>query len=118
MTTEFSNAKLRRAVLASLVSEPRVETRFIGVSVDAGVVTLSGRVTSNVQKDAANAAGRRVRGVGAVTDTVGVALPCPDVENAGGKDPGARPILTIWDIQHSAVGAFARPTREPSWQGE
>lgn len=77
-----AEASLRRDVLARLISDPLVSTRHIAVAVSADVVTLSGHVTSQAQKEAATAATRRVKGVGRITDDVGVAVPAPSATQA------------------------------------
>ncbi len=72
---QSSDAKLRSAVFLGLGSDPSVKTRSICVGVSDGAVTLSGWVTSNVQKSAAIAAARRVSHVGSVVDVLAVAVP-------------------------------------------
>ena len=74
---ESADTALRRAVLARLIADPLVSTGHLEVTAIAGRVTLSGYVTSNVQKGAAAAATRRVKGVQEVADDVKVAVPCP-----------------------------------------
>ena len=74
---ESADTALRRAVLARLIADPLVSTGHLEVTAIAGRVTLSGYVTSNVQKGAAAAATRRVKGVQEVADDVRVAVPCP-----------------------------------------
>jgi len=66
---------LRRAVLTALVADPQVSTGHIGVSVKAGVVTLTGYVANCVQRDAARRATRRVGGVKDVVNAVLIAVP-------------------------------------------
>jgi osmotically-inducible protein OsmY len=67
--------KLQEAVLAELGWEPSVVAAHIGVAANAGVVSLTGHVESFVQKHAAEAAARRVKGVVAVADDLDVRLP-------------------------------------------
>lgn len=66
---------LQAAVLAELVWEPSVTAGHIGVTADHGVVTLSGHVDSYVQKQAAENAARRVKGVKAIAEEIEVKLP-------------------------------------------
>jgi osmotically-inducible protein OsmY len=66
---------LRRTVLAALVADPQVSTGHIRVSTAAGVVTLSGYVSSYCQRDAACRAARRVGGVQDVINAVLIAVP-------------------------------------------
>jgi len=72
-----ADALLRRAVLARLIADPLFHISRIIVAALAGVMTVSGYVTSNGQKDAALSAARRVRGVNAVIDQLVVAAPSP-----------------------------------------
>lgn len=66
---------LQAAVLAELVWEPSIIAGHIGVTADDGVATLSGHVNSYVQKQAAESAARRVKGVKAVVEEIDVRLP-------------------------------------------
>lgn len=56
--------QLQQAVLAELDWEPSVVAAHIGVTVNAGVVTLTGHVETFAEKHAADIAARRVRGGG------------------------------------------------------
>lgn len=69
------NDQLQQAVLAELRWEPSVTAAHIGVTADAGVVSLTGHVESVVEKLAAEAAARRVRGVKAVVEEIEVRVP-------------------------------------------
>jgi osmotically-inducible protein OsmY len=66
---------LRDAVLAELDWEPTVAADHIGVTAEAGVVTLSGHVDTYAEKHAAEAAATRVKGVRAVAEELKVRLP-------------------------------------------
>ena len=70
-----SDSELQQAVLAELSWEPSVVAAHIGVTANAGVVTLTGHVESFVQKHAAEASTRRVKGVKAVAEELEVHLP-------------------------------------------
>ena len=61
--------------MAELKWEPSVDAAHIGVSVKDGVVTLSGHVSSYAEKFAAEKAAKRVHGVQAVVNEIGVKLP-------------------------------------------
>ena len=63
---------LRRHVMDELEFDPAVNPANIGVSAEAGVVTLSGHVGSYAQKLSAERAARRVRGVRAIADEIKV----------------------------------------------
>ena len=66
---------LQQAVLAELAWEPRVTASHLGVSADAGIVTLTGHVETFSEKVAAEQAALRVRGVKAVAEEIEVRLP-------------------------------------------
>jgi osmotically-inducible protein OsmY len=66
---------LQQAVLAELNWEPSVASAHIGVTANAGVITLTGHVDSYSQKHAAETAALRVRNVRAVAEELEVRLP-------------------------------------------
>ncbi len=66
---------LRQDILDELNYDPQVEAAHIGVSVDKGVVTLTGHVAHYAEKLAADAAVRRVQGVRAVAEELEVRIP-------------------------------------------
>lgn len=66
---------LKQAVLDELNWEPSVNGSHIGVTANAGVVTLMGHVGSFSEKYAAEKATRRVNGVKAVAEELEVRLP-------------------------------------------
>jgi osmotically-inducible protein OsmY len=67
--------ELKSAVLAELKWEPSVEASHIGVTTKDGVVTLMGHVASYAEKQAAEAAASRVKGVKAIAEEIEVRLP-------------------------------------------
>lgn len=69
------DSQLQQSVLAEFNWEPSVTAGHIGVTANAGVITLSGQVDSYVKKHAAEAAARRVKGVKAVAEEIEVRLP-------------------------------------------
>jgi osmotically-inducible protein OsmY len=69
MTTDQT---LQRLVLAALDWEPGVDAAQIGVTVESGVVTLEGTVTTFFQKSLAEHAARHVYGVRAVANEIEV----------------------------------------------
>lgn len=69
-----TDSQLQLDVLNELKWEPGVEHEKIGVSVDNGVVTLSGLVPSYSQKLLAEQVARRVKGVRAVAEDMEVRL--------------------------------------------
>ena len=72
MTSEH---RLRQDVLDELDFEPSINAAHIGVGVNAGVVTLTGFVSSYREKLAAERAARRVKGVKAIAEGIEVRLP-------------------------------------------
>lgn len=70
-----TDSQLQHDVIAELAWEPSVDHADIGVSVNDGVVTLSGYVKSFPEKMAAEKATRRVAGVRAIAEEIKVRLP-------------------------------------------
>jgi osmotically-inducible protein OsmY len=69
------DSQLQQFVLAEFSWEPSVTAGHIGVTANAGVVTLTGHVDSYAKKHAAETAARRVKGVKAVAEEIEVRLP-------------------------------------------
>ncbi|MEV1330768.1 BON domain-containing protein [Micromonospora costi] len=67
--------RIQQDVLAELAWDPQVQPNEIGVSVDQGVVSLTGAVDSSAHRWAATRCAHRVRGVRAVADDLEVRLP-------------------------------------------
>jgi osmotically-inducible protein OsmY len=70
-----SDSELKRDVENELKWEPSVNEAHIGVTVEDGVVTLTGHVLSYAEKHGAEKAAKRVYGVKAVADALDVKLP-------------------------------------------
>jgi len=68
----MSDLQLRQYVLDELQFEPSVNAAHIGVAAAAGVVTLTGHVGTYVEKLAAVAATKRVKGVRGIADDIKV----------------------------------------------
>jgi len=68
----INELQLRQDILDELEFEPSVNAAHIGISVDAGVASLTGHVSSYAEKLAAVAAVRRVKGVRAIADELEV----------------------------------------------
>ncbi|MCJ2013581.1 BON domain-containing protein [Methylobacterium sp. J-076] len=66
---------LQHAVTAELIWDPAVTSSEIGVTAKDGVVALTGQVDNYVEKLAAEAAARRVRGVKAIVQQIEVHVP-------------------------------------------
>lgn len=67
-----TDSKLKEDVMAQLSWEPNLEENQIGVTVEGGVVTLSGVVNDYAQKTAAERAVKKVDGVKAVAEEIEV----------------------------------------------
>jgi osmotically-inducible protein OsmY len=67
--------QLQRDVQDELKWEPRIDEAGIGVSVEDGVVTLSGHVSSFAERTSAERATKRVAGVKAIANELVVKLP-------------------------------------------
>jgi osmotically-inducible protein OsmY len=70
-----TDSDIQQAVLRELKWDTRVEETDVGVEVDAGVVTLTGTVSSWAKRIAANEAAHRVAGVLDVANDVQVKIP-------------------------------------------
>lgn len=75
-----TDSQLQRDVLDELRWDPIVDHADIGVSAHDGVITLSGIVHSFAEKEAAESAARRTKGVKAIAEDLVVRLPS-DVKN-------------------------------------
>ncbi len=67
--------QLQKDVLAELGWEPKVTAAHIGVAARNGVVTLTGHVENYMEKNAAETAAGRVKGVKAVAEELEVRIP-------------------------------------------
>lgn len=70
-----TDAEIQQAVLRELRWDPRIEETDVGVEVDAGVVTLTGTVSSYARRMAAQEAAHRVEGVHDVANDIHVRPP-------------------------------------------
>ena len=66
---------LRQTILDELDFQPSVDATNIGVTVDNGVVTLTGHVASYAEKVAAERAVERIKGVRAIAEKIEVRYP-------------------------------------------
>jgi osmotically-inducible protein OsmY len=88
-----TDMQLQKDVIDELKWQPRTRDAEIGVAAKGGVVTLSGDVTSYVQKFEAARLAEQVSGAQAIADELHVKLP-----NAS--------VRSDTDIAHSAITAF------------
>jgi osmotically-inducible protein OsmY len=70
-----SDLQLQLDVLAELTWDPSIDARHIGVSVDSGVVSLTGNMNNLAEKLSAECAAKRVTGIKALTVEIDVKLP-------------------------------------------
>jgi len=91
------DSQLQQAVLAELEWEPSVNPAHIGVTANAGVITLTGHVQDYTQKHAAEAAAARVKGVKAVAEELEVKLPL-DVKRGDEEIAAAAVDRLGWDV--------------------
>jgi osmotically-inducible protein OsmY len=89
--------RLQQAVLEELNWEPSVTAAHIGVTANAGVVTLTGHVESFAQKHAADVAVRRVKGVKAIAGEIEVRLPY-ETKRSDEEIAGAAIGRFEWDV--------------------
>jgi osmotically-inducible protein OsmY len=98
MTTDL---QLRQRVIDELEFDPSVDAAHIGVTARDGVVTLTGHVTTFLEKLAAEQAVRRVKGVAAVAQEIEIRH--PDDAKLGDDEIAARVVKILeW---HMAVPA-------------
>jgi osmotically-inducible protein OsmY len=91
------DSQLQQAVLAELAWEPSVTAAHIGVTANAGVVTLTGHVESYLQKKAAETAACRVKGVKAVAEEIEVRLPS-DTKRTDAEIAAAAINRLAWEV--------------------
>ncbi len=88
---------LEQAVMAELAFEPSLSADHIAVTVEDGVVTLIGHVSTYAQKHAAETAARRVRDVKGVIEEIEVRLP-PEA-HLSDRDLAAAAVERLaWDV--------------------
>lgn len=93
----ISEHQLRQDVLDELDFEPSVNAAHVGVGVNAGVVTLTGFVSSYREKLAAERAARRVKGVKAIAEGLEVRLPS-DKKTADDEIAGRAVDILKWRV--------------------
>jgi osmotically-inducible protein OsmY len=92
-----NDLELKRDIEAELQWDPRVSATRIGVTVDAGVVSLLGEVDSYAEKWAAAEAAKRVSGVRALAQDITVKL--PDSAPRSDSDVAAAALHALrWDV--------------------
>lgn len=76
----MSDRYIQQTVIDELAFDPSIDAANIGVTVEKGIVTLTGHVSSLVERNAAEAAAKKVSGVRGVVENI-------DVRYAGAKRP-------------------------------
>lgn len=97
----ISDHQLRQDVLDELDFEPSVNAAHIGVGANAGVVTLTGFVSSYGEKLAAERAARRVKGLKAIAEEIEVRLPS-DKKSSDDEIAGRAVDILKWRVGHPA----------------
>ncbi|OPB02088.1 ornithine aminotransferase [Pseudomonas fluorescens] len=90
----MSDLSLRKSVMEELEFHPEINAASIGVSVENGIVTLSGHVSSYPQKVNAERAAKGVKGVRAIAQEIQVRL---DKHAGTADDTLAERVLNIID---------------------
>jgi len=90
--------QLQKAVTEELSWEPSIKAAHIGVTAKDGVVTLSGHVDSYMEKQAAEKAARRVKGVKAVAEEIEVKLAF-DAKRTDDEIAAAALNRLEWDVE-------------------
>ena len=101
------DSKLQQAVLAELEWEPSVNPAHIGVTADAGVVTLSGHVADYMQKHAAEAAAARVKRMMGVVGVSNATTIKPMVDTATLSDDITHAMHRSWFFDPKTVQVTA-----------
>lgn len=70
----MEDTTLRQIILDELDFEPSIDAASIGVAVDGGIVTLTGHVSTYLQKITAEEAVKRVKGVKGIAEEIEVRL--------------------------------------------
>jgi osmotically-inducible protein OsmY len=93
-----TDIKLQRDILDELEWEPSINSAEIGITVEDGIVTLTGHVDSLPEKWTAARVARRIRGVKAIANDIEVRLPGSHERT---DSDIARTAVTalIWDLQ-------------------
>jgi osmotically-inducible protein OsmY len=77
----YNDRQLQQAVISELRWEPSINAAHIGVTANAGVVSLTGHVEQYAEKHAAITSAYRVKGVNSVADELEVRLPVNTVRS-------------------------------------
>jgi osmotically-inducible protein OsmY len=119
-----TDAGLKASVLAELAWEPSVTAAHVGVTARDGVITLTGHVQRFAEKQAAEFAAMRVKGVKAVAEEIEVKLPF-DVKRSDEDIARAAIDRLAWDstlpkdsVKVSVQNGWITLTGEVGWHFE
>ncbi len=119
-----NDSTLKDTVLAELAWEPSVTAAHIGVTARDGVVTLSGHVNRFAEKQGAQTAALRVKGVKGVADEIEVKLPF-DVKRSDDDIARAAVERLAWDsalpkdaVKVAVQNGWITLTGEVGWRFE
>jgi osmotically-inducible protein OsmY len=108
----MSDLSLRKSVMEELEFHPQINAASIGVSVENGIVTLSGHVSSYPQKVNAERAAKGVKGVRAIAQEIQVRL---DKHAGTAHDTLAERVLNIIDWSSDAPQNDIKVTVQKGW---
>lgn len=108
----MDDRELRERLVNELEFEPSLDAAHIGMTVDKGIVTLTGHVSSYAEKLAAEAAVRRVRGVRGLAEEIEVLFP-EDKQTM--DDEIAKRALDIIDWDATVPDRTVQVTVERGW---
>jgi len=94
----MDDLELRQNIIDELEFEPSINAANIGISVEKGVVTMTGHVASYVEKIAAERAVERVKGVKAIAQEIEVRY--PDHQKRSDDEIAQRAVNILhWSVQ-------------------
>ena len=108
----MSDLSLRKSVMEELEFHPQINAASIGVSVENGIVTLSGHVSSYPQKVNAERAAKGVKGVRAIAQEIQVRL---DKHAGTADDTLAERVLNIIDWSSDVPQNDIKVTVQKGW---
>ena len=108
----MSDLSLRKSVMEELEFHPQINAASIGVSVENGIVTLSGHVSSYPQKVNAERAAKGVKGVRAIAQEIQVRL---DKHAGTADDTLAERVLNIIDWSADVPQNDIKVTVQKGW---
>ena len=103
---------LRQHVVDELDYEPSIDSAHIGVAVEDGVVTLTGRVSTYAEKSLAEIAVKRVRGVRGIAEALTVDFGAPSPYS---DDDIAKRALTVLDLNVLVPAGAVRVKVQHGW---